>query len=247
MGRRISNKYIASQARKTYIASQARKTPFRLRLEEPRPPASSTGPGGPPSRPRMAIWGVRQTNCACYAGAAMRASGRNTVPCFKSYKQELDGEDAMGLCPKPHQGGSPTLGPPAADVARHGSPAACRSCLDDAIHRFRAGQLRWPGCAQSAQQKTCVRPRKMSKLIFSDCRRFFFCPEALFATLKLQAQIVCERSQAGSPGAFFAAFFLRKKARIPLCQFRLAFGFSSARMGPGPMRALAQSSRPRRS
>ena len=125
----------------------------------------------------------------------------------------------MGLCPKPHQGGSPTLDPPAADVARHGSPAACRSCLDDAIHRFRAGQLRWPGCAQSAQQKTCVRPRKMSKLIFSDCRRFFFCPEALFAIFKLQAQIVCERSQADSPGAFFAAFFLRKKARIPLCQF----------------------------
>ena len=137
----------------------------------------------------------------------------------RPYKQKLDGEDAMGLCPKPHQGGSPTLDPPAADVARHGSPAACRSCLDDAIHRFRAGQLRWPGCAQSAQQKTCVRPRKMSKLIFSDCRRFFFCPEALFAIFKLQAQIVCERSQADSPGAFFAAFFLRKKARIPLCQF----------------------------
>ena len=45
----------------------------------------------------------------------------------------------MGLCPKPHQGGSPTLDPPPADAVRHGSPAACRSCLDDAIHRFRAG------------------------------------------------------------------------------------------------------------
>ena len=69
----------------------------------------------------------------------------------RPYKQKLDGEDAMGLCPKPHQGGSPTLDPPPADVARHGSPAACRSCLDDAIHRFRAGQRSWPCCAQSAQ------------------------------------------------------------------------------------------------
>ena len=51
---------------------------------------------------------------------------------------------------------------------------------------------------------------------FLAVRRFFFCPEALVTTLKLQAQIVCERSQAGSPGAFFAAFFLRKKARNPL-------------------------------
>ena len=60
--------------------------------------------------------------------------------------------------------------------------------------------------------------QKMNSFIFWPVRRFFFCPEALVTTLKLQAQIVCERSQAGSPGAFFAAFFLRKKARNPLCQ-----------------------------
>ena len=61
--------------------------------------------------------------------------------------------------------------------------------------------------------------QKMNTFNFWPVRRFFFCPEAFFATLKLQAQIVCERSQARSPGAFFAAFFLRKKARNPLFQF----------------------------
>ena len=64
--------------------------------------------------------------------------------------------------------------------------------------------------------------QKMNAFIFWPVRRFFFCPEALFAMLKLQAQIACKRSQAGSPAAFFAAFFLRKKARIPLCQFQFA-------------------------
>ena len=56
--------------------------------------------------------------------------------------------------------------------------------------------------------------QKMNSFIFWSVRRFFFCPEALVTTRKLQAQIVCSCFQAGSPGAFFAAFFLRKKARI---------------------------------
>jgi len=56
--------------------------------------------------------------------------------------------------------------------------------------------------------------RKIYKFIFPAGLRFFFCPEALLATSKLQAQIVCFRAQAASPAGFFAAFFPGKKARI---------------------------------
>jgi len=64
--------------------------------------------------------------------------------------------------------------------------------------------------------------RKTNKFVFPAGLRFFYCPEALFAPLKLQAQIVCYRVQAGSPAGFFAAFFPGKKARILPVQFLFA-------------------------
>ena len=83
-----------------------------------------------------------------------------------------------------------------------------------------SGQASFAGLAvrKAHSEKPQDRP-KNKQAYFSAGLRLFFCPEALFATLKLQAQIVYNCFQAGSPGAFFAAFFLRKKARIPLCQF----------------------------
>ncbi|MBQ9197783.1 MAG: hypothetical protein IJ157_11185, partial [Clostridia bacterium] len=44
--------------------------------------------------------------------------------------------------------------------------------------------------------------------------RLFYCLEALFATFKLQAHIVCFLFQAGSPGASLQ-LSSQKKARIP--------------------------------
>jgi len=61
--------------------------------------------------------------------------------------------------------------------------------------------------------------RKTSLLVLSEIFRLFLCPEALLATFKFQAQIVCYCAQAGSPTGFFAAFFPGKKARILPAQF----------------------------
>jgi len=63
--------------------------------------------------------------------------------------------------------------------------------------------------------------RKTSLLVLSEIFRLSLCPEARWATLKSQAQIVCFCIQAGSPNGFFAAFFPGKKARIlpAQCQF----------------------------
>ena len=83
-----------------------------------------------------------------------------------------------------------------------------------------SGQASFAGQAvrKAHSKKPLDRPEN-EYIHFLAVRRLFFCPEALVAIFKLQAQIVCYYSQAGSPGAFFAAFFLRKKAQNPLCQF----------------------------
>ena len=44
--------------------------------------------------------------------------GRRGFLCGEIGKQKFDGEGiTMGLCPKPHQGGSPSLDPAVADAA----------------------------------------------------------------------------------------------------------------------------------
>jgi len=70
-----------------------------------------------------------------------------------------------------------------------------------------------PAVRKAHREKPPDRP-KNKRVCFSAGLRFFFCPEALLATLKFQAQIVCSCIQADSPAGFFAAFFPGKKARI---------------------------------
>jgi len=81
----------------------------------------------------------------------------------------------------------------------------------------------FPTSGQASEAGPAVRMRtaknrrpagKINLFIFRPVRRFFFCPEALLATFKFQAQIVCFCAQADSPAGFFAAFFPGKKARI---------------------------------
>ncbi|MBQ9198014.1 MAG: hypothetical protein IJ157_12365, partial [Clostridia bacterium] len=55
---------------------------------------------------------------------------------------------------------------------------------------------------------------KNKQAYFSAGLRLFYCLEALFATFKLQAHIVCFIFQAGSPGASLQ-LSSQKKARIP--------------------------------
>ena len=108
-----------------------------------------------------------------------------------------------------------------------------------AAHRFRAASFAGVLCAKRAAKSRWTdqkmnefifwlafgfsSARKLSSrrssfrrilFVFPDDLRFFLCPEALLATLKLQAQIVCYCVQAASPTGFFAAFFPGKKARI---------------------------------
>jgi len=75
-----------------------------------------------------------------------------------------------------------------------------------------------PAVRKAHREKPQV-SRKNKLVCFSVCPAVFFCPEALLTPLKLQAQIVCYRVQAGSPAGFFAAFFPGKKARILPVQF----------------------------
>jgi len=75
-------------------------------------------------------------------------------------------------------------------------------------------------CAKrtAKSQKNC---RKTSSLVLSEFSWLFLCPEALFAPLKLQAQIVFYCVQAALPTGFFAAFFPGKKARNPFSKPQL--------------------------
>jgi len=66
-------------------------------------------------------------------------------------------------------------------------------------HRFRAGQLCWPCCAQ-AHSENRRQTGENEQAHFSGLPLVFFCPEALLAPFKLQAQIAWFCPQAGSPG-----------------------------------------------
>jgi len=83
-----------------------------------------------------------------------------------------------------------------------------------------------PAVRKAHREKPPDRP-KNKQVYFPAGLRFFLCPEALLATFKLQAQIVCCCTQSGSPAGFFAAFFPGKKTRIFPVQFLFANSFFS--------------------
>ena len=68
--------------------------------------------------------------------------------------------------------------------------------------------------------------------------RFFLCPEALFATFKLQAQIVCSCFQAGLPGWVqgpsgpWRGFGRAERPTFPPCQFLFTEYHSESSMHP---------------
>jgi len=117
-------------------------------------------------------------------------------------KQKLDGERNASLLSQKRSR------KPSFNVVKAAAPKRNRRTA----HRFRAGQRSWPCCAQ-AHSENRRQAGENEQAHFSGLPPVFFCPEALWTTFKLQAQIVCHCVQAGSPAGFFAAFFPGKKAR----------------------------------
>ena len=106
-----------------------------------------------------------------------------------------------------------------ADVAQFQNQAISRSCMDNAVHRFRAASFAGVLCAKRTV-KPGVRPEKMSKLIFPDCRRVSFARKLFLRPSSFRRKLLVV--------AFKPVHPLRSRRRILLAQSKRA---RSARKG----------------
>ena len=134
-------------------------------------------------------------------------------------KQKFDGEGYASLLSQKRSRKPAFVAVKAANATRNKT----------AVHRFRAASFAGVLCAKRTA-KTGVRPRKMSKLIFSDCRRFSYARKLSlrYSSFRRRLFVVVTKPvrQDGCPegpsGPFVAGLGARSAQRPPY-QFLFVF------------------------